>query len=196
MTLDDELPRSTHQAHACSCRQEPTFLPHFAAADVPNVSYVRLNVLAADFADAMRDLVDGAGGHPTVVLGMHLCGLLSLAAIALLEAVPRVEAVVLAPCCLPQRAKGAAVGTPAAVFEATAPDEQYAAWCAFLHSRLSAAAATSAATSAAGIHAGITTCSECETQEVADVTMEIEPALVSQKNALLVAQVRRCADVR
>ena len=86
---------------------EPTFLPHYEAAGIDNVRYAQLDVLAPNFVQALRTVIrtDGAGRR-TIVLGMHLCGLLSLRAAELIRSLPEVEAVVLAPCCLPGAHQG------------------------------------------------------------------------------------------
>ena len=93
-----------------------------------NVRYVQLDVLSRHFIDDVRVLCETAGradaddGRPTIVLGMHLCGLLSIRAIELLARLPRVRALVLAPCCLPG-ARNAA-NTPPTVFAPKEPSQQ------------------------------------------------------------------------
>ena len=127
-------------------REEEGFLPHFAAAGLANVHYERLDVMAAGFAEVelARLMAEAGPGRPTVVLGMHLCGLLSLRAVHALEVLPGVRALLLSPCCLPKRT--AREDTPAACF---APGigqvEQYNAWCAFLERKAAEALARSPA---------------------------------------------------
>jgi len=118
-------------------RLEPKFLPHFGAM---GVRYVQLDVLAEWFPDELARLVAQAG-RPVAVLGMHLCGALSLRAIeafahlgsAAVGAGADNRALVLSPCCLPSRAAGEA---PAHVFASRDGAAQYAAWAAHLEAEL------------------------------------------------------------
>jgi hypothetical protein len=71
-------------------------VPHFEG----NIQYVRSDIFADDFFDKMRSLIDEQ--HTVVVVGMHLCGLLSLRAIELTNALENAKAIFLSPCCLPR----------------------------------------------------------------------------------------------
>lgn len=120
-------------------REEAMFLPHFGAAGVANVGYAQLDVLAPGFVDAEVPRLLLEKGLPTIVLGMHLCGLLSLRAIDCLRAIPQVQALVLAPCCLPGRT--ACEDTPADVYAPSIGQaEQYIRWCRFLQEKAREAA--------------------------------------------------------
>lgn len=82
---------------------EPTRLPHFAAAGLSNVRYTQMDLLSPTFVGSLDELIQAAGGgRRTILLGMHLCGELSTVTIRAFHALHRsVEALVLAPCCLP-----------------------------------------------------------------------------------------------
>lgn len=117
-------------------RRSGAFLPHFEAAGITNIRYAQLDVMSPGFPDEVSRLVEAAGRRrPVAVLGMHLCGLLSVRAAELLWEVPGVEAVVLAPCCLPNARY--AEDTPPAVYQGADQQEKFTRWCDFLETRIS-----------------------------------------------------------
>ena len=61
----------------------------------------------------------------TAVLGMHLCGALSIQAIGAFEEIEAIDAIVLCPCCLPSKS---AAGSDPAWYASKKQDDQYAAW--------------------------------------------------------------------
>ena len=69
----------------------------------------------------------------SVLLGMHLCGELSVRAIAAFARCERVHTLVLSPCCLPKQGGGVA---PDSVYASKLADEQYAAWADHLEAQL------------------------------------------------------------
>jgi hypothetical protein len=115
---------------------DEAYLPHFA--DLPqlsNLRYLRADVLGAGFVGEVAKAVAREGGARTVVLGMHLCGLLSLRAIELAEALPEARGLSLAPCCLPGRR-----WCPTASWcEPGDHHAKYDRWCDFLEGKLGAA---------------------------------------------------------
>jgi len=113
---------------------EAPFLPHFNEAGILNCDYAILNVLAPSFSTDVDSLIDEKGGRPAIVLGMHLCGLLSFRAIQLLEDLPRVHGLVLSPCCLPNATM--AEGTPSSVYEGKKEVQKYDRWCDHLETRI------------------------------------------------------------
>lgn len=115
-------------------RMDPKFLPHYREAGLHNVQYAQLDVLAPSFAAKVESLIRLGRRRRVVVLGMHLCGLLSLAAINTFHALGAVHALVLAPCCLPSKSDGA--DTPAAVYMPRDPAGKFAVWCDFLQEKL------------------------------------------------------------
>ncbi|CAE8610409.1 unnamed protein product, partial [Polarella glacialis] len=127
-------------------RLEPRFLPHFAEAeDGGGVQYVQLDVLGATFISDLEKLLDQAD-RPTALLGMHLCGNLSLRAIEAFNGLRAVRTVVLSPCCLPAKAEKS---TPQHLFATRDQDEQYLLWARHLEATLRSTAPASHVTSAA-----------------------------------------------
>jgi len=152
---------------------EAPFLPHFAEANVTNCHYARLDVLAPSFPEDVTALIAEQGDKPAIVLGMHLCGLLSLAAVNLLREVPGVQALVLAPCCLPNQLPHRRGDTPASVYEATGQANKYERWCDHLECRMSEAAE--------GRRGEATTGTDGEWA----CTRRVESGIVSEKRTLL-----------
>merc|ERR1711972_1263569 len=99
---------------------------HFGRA---GVRYVQWDVLGPDFLHRLESLASEVD-RPVAILGMHLCGALSLRAIEAFATLESAAALVLAPCCLPSK-KDTAVAPPA-LFESNDGDKQYAAWCSHL----------------------------------------------------------------
>jgi hypothetical protein len=100
------------------------YLPHYAEAGLGNVRYEQIDILSDAFIVRFREIVEGEGRMPVVVLGMHLCGALSLRAVELL-AEPGVRAVLVAPCCLPGRKSQLAME----IFEGCEKDRKFEHWC-------------------------------------------------------------------
>lgn len=175
----------------CVDRQPPTFLPHFALAGLAErIAYVQLDVLSIGFVNEVRALIEANGGRRVIVMGMHLCGILALRAIDLIRQLPRVEALVLAPCCLPNAAH--AEDTPPSVFEPREPHAQYTRWCDFLERRIQGRSEL-----VVGADWRPEACLECSLEcsgcslECSGCslwcTRESEAALISEKNTLLTA---------
>lgn len=189
-------------------RWEPQFLPHYDAAGISNIHYERLDVLAPTFRSQVEELITRAdqaarsptssdAGDPqilrplrTVVLGMHLCGDLSLAAIDLYRELPRIEALVLAPCCLPNAKKaaldlstGRGRGVPLTIYTGADQNAKYGLWCDFLEAQLNlefqtSLAKTMAASDGSSLH------DEASTRCCMRVVMS---DLVSSRNTLMFA---------
>eukprot|EP00927_Polykrikos_kofoidii_P039363 TRINITY_DN33764_c0_g1_i1.p1 TRINITY_DN33764_c0_g1~~TRINITY_DN33764_c0_g1_i1.p1 ORF type:complete len:642 (+),score=66.87 TRINITY_DN33764_c0_g1_i1:56-1981(+) len=111
---------------------EPHFVPHFNRGGDVNVQYVKLDVLADSFVSDLERLLRHAG-RPTVVLGMHLCGMLSMSAISAFEQLDLIQAVVLCPCCLPKKSDPR---TPPHLYSSKDQSEQYQRWAGHLESLL------------------------------------------------------------
>eukprot|EP00966_Prymnesium_polylepis_P256355 5921986-Prymnesium_polylepis.1 len=86
-------------------------------------------------ADDGSDEAAGAGRTGVAVLGMHLCGELSLRAIDAFEQCPLAHVLVLSPCCLPKRGSPFA---PEALYASRDANEQYFAWSSHLEGTLRA----------------------------------------------------------
>ena len=110
----------------------PSALPHFEEALPPGrLTYLRLDLLGDDFISRLEARVESVA-RPAYLLGVHLCGELSLRAIEAFGAIPRIEALCLVPCCLPNRALPIA---PPWLYASPRAEEQAAAWCSLLEAR-------------------------------------------------------------
>merc|ERR1711933_708488 len=83
-----------------------------------------------------------AAARPAALLGMHLCGALSLRAIEAFVHLDSIKALALSPCCLPK--KGDVASAPPELFASKDSAQQYSAWAAHLEARLLRDAPTAA----------------------------------------------------
>jgi hypothetical protein len=81
-------------------RLDPKLLPHYEK--YPNVHYMRADILDKDFFSRLRGHINRIN-LPTIILGVHLCGRLSVTAIRLAHVSPLVRNIMIVPCCLPKR---------------------------------------------------------------------------------------------
>lgn len=97
------------------------------------MTYLQHDVLADDFLPILQQRIEDVG-RPTAILGMHLCGRLSLQAIRTLE-IDLVQSLVLTPCCLP-----AVQEAPEEIKEiygrGLSDPEQFEIWAAYLEKLL------------------------------------------------------------
>mmetsp|Transcript_121735 Transcript_121735/g.378953 ORF Transcript_121735/g.378953 Transcript_121735/m.378953 type:complete len:187 (-) Transcript_121735:90-650(-) len=113
-------------------RLEPRFLPHFGAGEGCCVRYAQLDVLHESFLPELGRLVREES-RPTALLGMHLCGKLSLRAIEAYAQLPEVLTVVLSPCCLPRKGD---TESPQHLYATKDAAEQYRLWAQHLETLL------------------------------------------------------------
>jgi len=125
-------------------RLEPRFVPHFIAPEEHQrdgncglVKYSKLDVLGPTFLQDL-DAVLQQANRPTALLGMHLCGFLSIRAVEAFAKLDCVRVVVLSPCCLPGKKEP---GVPPELYESKDADEQYRRWAAYLEKCLQEATA-------------------------------------------------------
>merc|ERR1712060_654375 len=85
------------------------------------VRYEQLDVLGETFVPELQRLVLDAG-RPAVLLGMHLCGFLSLRAVEAFQRIVELQCVILSPCCLPGKGEAA---SPAHLFATKDSGQQY-----------------------------------------------------------------------
>jgi hypothetical protein len=102
-------------------RRPAKFLPHFEA--LSNVTFVQGNLF--EFYAHMDAILQSAGPDATgIVVGMHLCGLLSEKAVSLFTSTPRIYGLVLSPCCIPR-----ATSAPVVARANRLRVDQYDYWC-------------------------------------------------------------------
>ena len=181
------------EATACD-RVDPITLPHWGGKSGVDVGYICGDILGPSFAQTLAGRLEAAGGDlgekeegeeeegeaeggaeaeeegrcrwkkPVSLLGMHLCGELSIRAIDLFRRIPAARLLVLCPCCLPR--KGFA-GVPDWIYDdSPVHADQYHLWAEWLMARLAEAVPTAT----------------IETREA--------PDMLSVKNTLIVAKKR------
>eukprot|EP00051_Salpingoeca_urceolata_P015961 m.209914 g.209914 ORF g.209914 m.209914 type:complete len:488 (+) comp18550_c1_seq1:153-1616(+) len=105
------------------------FMPHYV--DLPNVRFVEADLHQADglVGEAIEDVKNRSerGECHAIIVGMHLCGLLSEKAADLFVTFPNINGLVLSPCCLP----GANASTVVRRARAMRVDA-YDLWCTYL----------------------------------------------------------------
>lgn len=111
-------------------------LPHWnegAANRRCTVKYASIDVLSDDFVPALREII-GRVDRPTLLVGMHLCGQLSVRAIDAFGNLAGVQAAVLSPCCLPRRGNP---GSPPHLYFTKDDRTQYLRWAEHLEMLMS-----------------------------------------------------------
>ncbi|KAL7527188.1 hypothetical protein ACHAWF_002070 [Thalassiosira exigua] len=99
--LDDE---ESNNHFLAIDRLLPHQTPHFLNSE--KVRYLRRDVMAKEMFDEMAELVrqqTHERGRTCILVGMHLCGMLSERAVDFFERISEIRGLVLSPCCLPQK---------------------------------------------------------------------------------------------
>lgn len=89
------------------CDRLPLHLvPHLE--HLTNTQYLSRDIMGKDFFKEISNEIreQTLQGRTTILVGMHLCGVLSERAISLFLNIPSIKALVLSPCCLPKLRKG------------------------------------------------------------------------------------------
>jgi len=79
-------------------------IPHFLNSD--KVKYLCRDIMSREIQAELAEMVryhSSEHGRTCILVGMHLCGLLSEKAIEFFARMPEVRGLVLSPCCLPRR---------------------------------------------------------------------------------------------
>ena len=102
------------------------FAPHLEG----NLSYLQGDIMQDGFIQKLQDRL---GNDAAVLVGMHLCGDLSIRAIEIFTKIPQLQAIVLSPCCFPKT--GSSRMDPDSMYKLEAvkdETEKYAAWSNYL----------------------------------------------------------------
>ena len=86
-------------------------VPHFLNNE--RVQYMCRDILSQDLLSELEDIVayqTREKGRTCLLVGMHLCGLLSTRAIDFFHAIADIKALVLSPCCLPTKVSQVKIG--------------------------------------------------------------------------------------
>lgn len=104
-------------------------VPHFMTCT--NTHYLSRDIMSKDFLNEITSEINRQTlkGRTTVLVGMHLCGILSERAIDLFLSIPSIKALVLSPCCLPKLRKGVSGFDK---FKRNSEDTIYFSWCKYL----------------------------------------------------------------
>ena len=81
-------------------------VPHFMQDR--HTSYLSRDIMLQDFLQELKQEVERQSlqGRRAILVGMHLCGNLSVKAIQIFESIPLLKGLILSPCCLPKLRKG------------------------------------------------------------------------------------------
>lgn len=101
LVLGDAFPRARIRMIDNDTRMD---ISHVKAYSSVNTSFHALDLLSDECEEFIREAAaSGGDGDLVVLVGVHLCGILSHRAIEIYERIPEVAALVVAPCCLPRR---------------------------------------------------------------------------------------------
>lgn len=98
LVLGDAFPRARIRMIDNDTRMDVSHVKAFSSA---NTSFHALDLLSDECEAFIRETAES--GDVVVMVGVHLCGILSHRAIEIYERIPKVTALVVAPCCLPRR---------------------------------------------------------------------------------------------
>ena len=102
--LDDSKGRDSNNFYLAIDKMLPHTIPHFL--NEKRIKYMCRDVMADElFAEIEGIVKQQKEDHDRtcILVGMHLCGLLSERAIDLFERIPDIQGLVLSPCCLPKK---------------------------------------------------------------------------------------------
>lgn len=114
-------------------RVGPEGIPHYKEAGL-SVKYLQQDLL--DSASLPR-LASHLRRRTTAMVGLHLCGNLSVRAVELFEELESIRICILVPCCLPHL-RDAPNSLKHLYRQSVADDLQYAKWVSYLEERLAA----------------------------------------------------------
>ena len=140
---------------------------NFTHSSLPLQHYMCRDILAESMFDEISTIVQQQKeyGRTCILVGMHLCGLLSDRAIDLYDRTPDIKGIVLSPCCLPRKCD---VKKTSFTKDVPKPNEEvelfnYKRWAEYLKNRVE------------------------ETHSNADVRIYTDAEMHTEKNTIIVA---------
>ncbi len=102
--LDDSKGRDSNNFYLAMDKMLPHTIPHFL--NEKQIQYLCRDVMVDEIFAEIEGIVKQQKeehGRSCILVGMHLCGLLSERAIDLFERINDIRGLVLSPCCLPKK---------------------------------------------------------------------------------------------
>jgi len=153
----------------------PHTVPHFIQSN-NRLEYLCRDVMSGELCAELEVRVKEqvSMGRVPIIVGMHLCGLLSDQAICFFERIPQLKAIVLSPCCLPTRSDQTKLANFQKEKKADDPLHNYFLWARYLKDRIEGRF------------------SETMRPGKIDVSLYTDPEMHTEKNALIVGM--RCGS--
>eukprot|EP01147_Barroeca_monosierra_P008354 gene8354-894_t len=108
-------------------RLPSSMVPHFDR----NVTYIQANIMLPSFIQELVSVMPPS--QPAVLVGMHLCGGLSLRAIEVFTEISLFKGIILSPCCFPSRRSKINIVRDSGLCDEM---EKYKFWTNFLEKRI------------------------------------------------------------
>lgn len=107
-------------------------VPHYFLME-KHVSYLSRDINSAEMLQELESIVhqQTMEGRTAILVGMHLCGVLSERAIEFFERIPDIKGIVLSPCCLPRKHEQKLLS-----FQKTKGVDPYPEWATYLKERV------------------------------------------------------------
>ena len=108
-------------------------VPHFL--NDKHISYLSRDILSDEMFQELEQVVHHqtqVEGRTAILVGMHLCGMLSERAIEFFDRIPEIKGLVLSPCCLPNKYDMYRKTS----FKKEKSGDSYVAWCSHLQERV------------------------------------------------------------
>jgi hypothetical protein len=107
-------------------------VPHYFLME-KHISYISRDINSAEMLQELESIVhqQTKEGRTAILVGMHLCGVLSERAIEFFERIPDIKGIVLSPCCLPRKHEQKLLS-----FQKTKGVDPYPEWATYLKERV------------------------------------------------------------
>lgn len=103
------------------------FAPHYVQE---NISYLQADIKDDSFVETLGKHL---GSDKAMLVGMHLCGDLSIRAIEIFEKLPQIKCIILSPCCFPKHGRSRMDSDAMRRLEGIKDEtKKYSAWSQYL----------------------------------------------------------------